>query len=201
VIAAVLGARGTPAGRRPIGRTALRVVEQANKPVVVVPPVAARGSRRPFQRLLVPLDATAESFRPIEATLRPLLAHEVELIVLHVFTDTTMPRTLDRPARDLALLGDEFLARYCPTAARIVFRTGAVADQVAALSHEQESDLVVLSWSQDASADHAAVIREVLSRSIVPVLLLPADSERVVDQDGRASELAGAPGDGQGRTA
>ena len=36
-------------------------------------------------------------------------------------------------------------------------------------------DLVVLSWAQDSSPGHAAVIRDVLGVSKVPVLLLPID--------------------------
>ena len=188
VIAAVLGARATPAGRRPTGRTALRVLERAHKPVVVVPPDAAGVSQRPFRRLLVPLEATALSSRPIEACLCPLLARDVELVVLHVFTDVTMPRVLDRPGRDLELLGGEFLARYCPSAARIELRTGTVGDQVAVLSRDEEADLIVLSWSQDASAGHAAVIRDVLSRATVPVLLLPVEPERIIEVDVVARE-------------
>ena len=57
VIAAVIGARGTPGGRRPAGRAALHIVERSAKPVVVVPPEAVGVSPRPFRRLLVPLDS------------------------------------------------------------------------------------------------------------------------------------------------
>jgi nucleotide-binding universal stress UspA family protein len=173
VIAAVLGARGTPAGRRPAGRTALHVMERADKPVVVVPPnVAARGPWT-FHRLLVPLEGSEQSSRPVAEGLSPLINAEIEVIVLHVFTAETMPRILDRPLRDLELWGDEFLARYGPSGAHIECRTGQVGDQVAQVCRDELVDLVVLSWSRDASAGHAAVITEVLSRSTVPVLLLP----------------------------
>lgn len=179
VIAAVLGARGTPAGRRPTGRTALRILERAGKPIVVVPPEAVGPSPRPIRRLLIPLEGTQRSSRPIEDCLCQLFEREVELVVLHVFTDATMPRVLDRPGRDLELLGDEFLARYCPGAARIELRTGIVGTEVAALSGEDDADLVVLSWSQDISEGHAAVIRDVLNRATVPVVLLPIDAAPV----------------------
>src|ERR1019366_1817213 len=86
VIAAVLGARGTPAGRRPAGRTALHIVERADKPVVVVPPEAVGVSPRPFRRLLVPLEGTDASSRPVDERLVPLIAAKVELVVLPVFT-------------------------------------------------------------------------------------------------------------------
>lgn len=96
-------------------------------------------------------------------------------MVLHVFTSATVPRTLDRSDRDLALWGDEFMARLCPPAVTIELRTGPIAGEVAKVSAERAVDLVVLSWSRDSSAGHAAVIRDVLAGSTLPVLLLPVD--------------------------
>lgn len=179
VIAAVLGARGTPAGRRPAGRTALRVLEQASKPVVVVPPDAPNVSARQFRRLLLPLEGTSVSSRPVAECLCPLIVDDVELVVLHVFTPATMPRVLDHPGRDLQLLGGEFLARYFPNATRVELRTGVVGSEVAALARDEDADLIVLSWSQDASAGHAAVVRDVLSHATVPVLLVPVTAEPI----------------------
>jgi nucleotide-binding universal stress UspA family protein len=175
-IVAVFGARATPSGRRPVGRTALGVLEQTNKPIVVVPPEAVGISPRPFHRLLVPLEGSEQSSRPVAESLSPLIATDIELVVLHVFTKATTPRILDRPERDLALWGDEFLARFCPTATRIELRAGTVGDRVADISHDQQIDLVVLSWSQDSTPGHAAVIHDVLARSHIPVLLLPVDN-------------------------
>ncbi len=174
VIAAVLGARGTPAGRRPAGRTAMRIMEQADKPVAVVPPSVATRGLRPFHRLLVPLEGSEQSSRTVAEGLLPLISAEVEVIVLHVFTAETMPRVLDRPVRDLQLWGDEFLARYGPNGAHIECRIGPVGDQVTEVCRDELVDMVVLSWSRDMSPGHAVVIRDVLSRSTVPILLLPA---------------------------
>jgi nucleotide-binding universal stress UspA family protein len=173
VIAAVFGARATPGGRRPVGRTALHVLERTSKPIVVVPPEAFGVSPRPFRRLLVPLEGSENSSRPVADSLYPLIVAEVELVVLHVFTNATVPRILDRPYRDLALWGDEFLARFCPVATRIELRSGSVGGHVAEVCAEENTDLVVLSWSQVSSAGRAAVIRDVLGHSTIPVLLLP----------------------------
>lgn len=173
VIAGVFGARGTSAGRRPVGSTALHILERATKPIVVVPPEATGVSPRPFHRLLVPLEGTEESARAVAEALGSLITGEVELVVLHVFTAATVPPVLDRPARDLSMWGDEFLARFCPTASRIDLTTGPVASSVTDTCAECAADLVVLSWSQDASPGHAAVVRHVLANSTVPTLLLP----------------------------
>jgi nucleotide-binding universal stress UspA family protein len=171
VVAGVIGARGTPGGRRPVGRTARHILEHANKPVVIVPPDAI--VPKSFRRLLVPLEGTEVSSRPVLERLAPLLVVDVELIVLHVFTDATRPAMLERPEYDLEILGREFLTRHFPPATHIEIRPGPVTSQVADVSGEQGADLVVLSWSQDSSAGRAQVIREVLSGSALPVLLLP----------------------------
>ena len=193
VIAAVLGARATPGGRRPTGHTALRVLERANKPIVVVSPESVGVSPRPFHRLLLPLEGTESSSRPVTECLCPLIVGDVELLVLHVFTADTMPRVLDRPERDLQLLGGEFLARYCPNATQIALRTGSVGSQVGAACRDESADLVVLSWAQEASAGHAAVVRDVLSHAAVPVLLLPVDDARVIDLGAVASQPEATP--------
>ena len=181
VIAAVIGARGTPTGPRPAGHTAEQLLTRANKPIVVVAPDApASGGVR---TLLIPLEGDETSSDPIMEALVPLLAADVELIVLHVFTRSTLPRMLDRPRRDMELLGNEFIAKHCPPATRIELRTGPVAASVAEVSKECSVDLVVLSWSQHSSPTRARIVREVVGASPVPVLLLPLRRSEVSEQD------------------
>lgn len=173
VVAAVIGARASPGDERPTGHTALQVLEGTMKPIVVVAPEAIDGTAHALHRLLLPLEGNEASSRPVVERLLPLLADEVELVVLHVFTPATTPRFLDRPSRDLELLSDEFLTRYCPAATHIELRTGAVAQRVEEVCADEEADLIVLSWSQTMDAGHAAVVRNVLVHAQVPVLLLP----------------------------
>jgi nucleotide-binding universal stress UspA family protein len=171
VVAMVIGAGSRSGRHRPVGRTARTILEKADKPVVVVPP----GGRlsHSIRRLLVPLEGTEISSRPLLEQLWPLLVTEVDVVVLHVFTDATLPTMLDRPYYDLEILGGEFLARHCPGAATIEFRTGPIGDHVTELCRDQRIDLVVLSWSQNPDPGRAHVIRDVLAHSALPVLLLP----------------------------
>jgi nucleotide-binding universal stress UspA family protein len=173
VDAAVLGARAMTGGRRALGSHALHMLELTDKPVAVVPP-DEKPVERPFHRLLVPLEGSEHSSGPIVDTLWPLVVADVELVVLHVFTAVTLPPVMDRPNRDLAMWGNEFLARNCPNALRIELRTGSVASRVNDVCQEEHADLIVLSWSQESSHGRAAVVRDVLAHSTVPVLLLPA---------------------------
>ena len=189
VIAVVIGARDSPHRHHYVGRTARHILEHAVKPVVVVPPKATPPG--PIDHLLVPLEGTEVSSRPVLEQLLPLLVTEVELVVLHVFNETTLPTMLDRPVRDLDVLGREFLLHHCPNATRIEFRTGPIAARVTEVSEDVGTDLVVLSWSQNPSPERARVVREVLGDSVLPVLLLPdANAARV-----ESPRLSGSTGD------
>jgi len=172
VLTAVVGAKAAPDGQRLLGTTARRIIERSSKPVVIVPPeLIAPGA---FRRLLIPLEGTESSTRPVLEGLLPLLVTDVELIVLHVFTEATRPTMLDHPWRDLEMIGKEFLTRHLPRQeARIELRPGPVGARVAEVCDEQGADLIVLSWSQDATGGRARVIREVLGGVNLPILLLP----------------------------
>ena len=101
-------------------------------------------NHEPFHRLLVPLEGSEHSSGPIVDTLCPLIVADVELVVLHVFTAATIPPVMDRPNRDLAMWGSEFLARHCPNASRIELRTGSIASRVNDVCREEHADLIVL---------------------------------------------------------
>lgn len=171
VVALVLGA-GPSVGADQIGAPARAVAERARKPVVLVPPGTAAPSA--IRSVLLPLEGTPGTSRPVLEVLCPLLPATVRLHVLHVFTPATVPRMLDRPVRDLEMLGRDFMARHCPSAHEVELHGGSVATKVVEIAATAGVDLVVLSWSQVSSGDRARVVRSVLAASPVPVLLLPA---------------------------
>ena len=158
VIVAAIGAwsGAPPTGPYPTGHTARALLEHADKPVVVVPP--ATGSRGVIRRILLPLEGTEGSSRPVLERLLPLLVDQVELVVLHVFTDATVPAMLDRPEYDMDILGREFLSRHFPHANSVELRAGSVVEQVARMAADQHVDLIILSWSQSPSPERAGVV-------------------------------------------
>lgn len=171
VVAIVIGTGSRYGRRRPVGRTTRAILENADKPVVVVPPGTVLSS--PIQRLLIPLEGTEVSSRPLLEQLWPLVVTDVDVVVLHVFTEASRPAMLDRPYYDMDILGGEFLARHCPRATTIEFRTGSIGEHVTELCRSRQIDLVVLSWSQNPDPGRAHVVRDVLAHSERPVLLLP----------------------------
>ena len=182
VVAAVIGTKTAPADQRLLGTSARHIIERSSKPVVIVPPDFV--SPGFFRRLLIPLEGTEASTQPVLKGLLPFLAADVELIVIHVFTESTVPAMLDHPWRDLEILGREFLARHLPQhEARIELRHGPVGTRVAEVCDEYGTDLIVLSWSQDSAAGKAHAVRQILGAVKLPILLLPVGGSGLIEAD------------------
>jgi nucleotide-binding universal stress UspA family protein len=174
VALAVVGARGHPAGRRPAGSTALAVATHAAKPVVVVPPEPQDPPPAGLHRVLVPLDGTVDTARAVEQTMDWFAGSGVEIVSLHVFDATTVPRFWDRPEHDQTAWTREFLARNAPAAGnRLQVRSGWPSDRVLEVARTEGADMIALGWGRRLAPDRAAVVREVLTRTPVPVILLP----------------------------
>lgn len=171
VVAMALGARGVDAGRRPAGHVALELVLSLPKPVAVVPPEASGALRR----ILVPLDGREETAVALARTLMLAVRREVELIVLHVYDEASIPLFSDQRQHELESWAAEFLRRHCPCPelVRLETRVGTPGENVLQVAEETGADLIALGWSQDLGPGHAAVVRAALERSRVPLLLIP----------------------------
>jgi hypothetical protein len=53
----------------------------------------------------------------------------------------------------------------------VSYSCGAAADEIVAAADDHHSDLIVLSWAQNAAPGRAEVVRAVLKNAAVPVLL------------------------------
>jgi nucleotide-binding universal stress UspA family protein len=172
----VVGARALPGSGRRVGHLARAVATASRAPVVVVPPDAVgavRDGRCGVRRVVVPLEIAAPPPGAVLDCVDRLRRAGVDVVVVHVF-GADRPPVADHPVRDLALLGDEFLARSLPGAvADIDLRAGPVVSEILHAAAEVTADLIVLSWSQDVSPGRAAVVRDVVRYATVPVLLLP----------------------------
>ena len=162
---AVLGTRSSQEDPH-LGHIAAGILRSLNKSMVFVPPDAVLPGA--IRRLVAPLEGTETTSRPVRNLLKRIVPKDIELVVVHVFTDETLPAMLDRPYRDLEFLGQKFLAHHCPPATDIRLRQGPVAASINEITAEGGCDLVVLSWSQDFSPGRAQVIREVLESSVTP---------------------------------
>ena len=147
-----------------------------NKPLVLVPPQAPIPVR--LRRVLVPLDGTSVTAAAITQTVE--LAHdsEIEVDVLHVYDEESLPLFSEQPQHETETWAREFLARYCPNVdpGRLHLRVGRPGEHVVRVAQQTDADLIVLGWAQDLSSGRAAVVRETLEQSRTPVLLVPVSS-------------------------
>lgn len=171
----VLGARGTPGGRRPVGSTALDLITSVGKPVVIVPPDIAHPGR--IDSVLVPLDGTRSSAAALAGTIELARGSGVEVVVLHVHEEERLPAFGDHLQHEARAWAEEFIARNCPVPpeeVKLELRVGVPHEHVLDVAGTRGVDLVALGWSQKLAGGRAAVVRETLARSAVPVLLVPA---------------------------
>lgn len=191
VAALVIGARGTRAGKRPAGSTALALVTALEKPVAVVPPDAA--VERPIESVLVPLDGTAPSAAALQEIVELASNAELQIVVAHVQQERSLPAFSDHLPHEVRAWSEEFIARHCPFAAdaALELRVGEPHEHVLDILRRSRCDLVALGWSQDLARGRAAVVRRMLAESPVPVLLTPATDDRAF------ALAAAAPADGE----
>jgi nucleotide-binding universal stress UspA family protein len=183
VFGTVMGTRTFIAGPRPAGSTALQVLRATSKPVVFVPPDVVPSRGFVPQRLLVPIDGSvvaSNAFLDMERHFRP--DANVEVIVLYALAGLT-PRMVDHPEHGLSAWGEEFVLRYCPGERRsFEWRMGNPGNAVIDVAEQSASDLIVLCFGGDIEVGHGAVVREVLARSPIPVLVLPASPNTSSDE-------------------
>jgi nucleotide-binding universal stress UspA family protein len=173
VTALALGVRALSAGRRPAGHVTLQLAAALPKPILVVPPQAA--AAKTLNCILVPLDAELTTAAALAETLELAGRHQLEVVVLHVHNHASLPAFTDQPQHELAAWGEEFLRRHCPNPdlVRLEVRVGVPGQHVLGVAEEIGADMIALGWAQELSEGRAAVVREALEHSSIPLLLIP----------------------------
>ena len=171
----VLGTRESPSATTPLGSTAIELIGAVEKPVLLVPPRAPALER--IRTVLLPLEGTRETSLAPARVLE--LAHDaaVDVLILHVLDETSLPLFTDQPQHETEAWTTEFLARYCPhglRSVRLVLRVGRPEETILCVAEETGVDLVALGWNQRLAPGRAAIVRAVLERGRVPILLIPA---------------------------
>ncbi|HET7486965.1 MAG TPA: universal stress protein [Acidimicrobiales bacterium] len=171
VAAVVVGTRGRPTGPRPAGHTALALADRVDKPVVMVPPDARTPEH--VERVLVAMDGSPGRAAALRQAIHLAGDAHVELIVVHVDSEDSIPSFSDQVAHETAAYAREFLYRYCgEVPARLETRVGVPAEEILAAARDMEPDLVAIGWPRSREPGHGHVVRQVLGASPVPVLLV-----------------------------
>jgi nucleotide-binding universal stress UspA family protein len=174
VFALVLGSRDLDHADTMVGDITLRLITEAPRPIVVVPP--ADDAPAHVDRVLVALDrdlATTQALRPV---LDSLAATGVEIVVVHVCSPEDVPPFAEQVQHETDAWAGEFLSSYCSLPrgrVRLELRYGDAPGEISAVAARVAADLVVLAWSQTFDGGHAAVVGKLIREDRVPVLLVP----------------------------
>lgn len=173
VVVLVLGARSRRDGPRPAGHVALACATRLDKPVVLVPPELAAPGR--LERVIVALDDTEHKAAALRDTIVLARRCGLDVVVLHVHEEASLPFFEDQPQHELPSWSREFLVRNCPHAheLRLERRVGRASELLLRVACELEADLIALGWSRRLEPGRATVVRETLAASAVSVMLVP----------------------------
>ena len=135
-------------------------------------PRRLRAGGRRTHRVLVPLDTDARCAAASRAAAERLEARGCEIVGLHVFEPDTVPRFLDHPGHGTTSWRGEFARRHGLADLRL--RSGTPGRRIVEQVVAEDADLVLLAWSGVLADRHGEVVRQVLSETEVPVLVVPA---------------------------
>ena len=156
-----------------------RLMQSVHRPVVLVP-ADGPGRRRMISRALVPLDGTPESAAAVAQTVALLARAGVDLVILHVFDASTVPKYWNHSAHAHQAWQTEFLARFCePSGVRLELRSGQAGEHVLDVAAAERVDLIALGWSQHLGAGRARTVRSTVQQATVPVMLVPMATDPV----------------------
>ncbi|MFF5211106.1 universal stress protein [Streptosporangium sp. NPDC000396] len=164
---------GVLAGDAPSWATSWRVVRRSTKPVILLPP-SLKMPHKTISRVLLPLDGSPEAAAAVTETAELFTRTGVDLVVLHVFDENTVPRFWDQAAHARQAWEEEFLARHCAhPGVRLELRSGVAGEEVVNAAATEHVDLIALGWSQRVEEGRARTVRRTVAGADVPVMLIP----------------------------
>jgi nucleotide-binding universal stress UspA family protein len=170
VVALVIGAHGHPVGRH-TGHLALAAATATDKPVIVVQPWATPPET--LRRVLVAIEGTPGRGRELKRAIALIEASGLEIVVVHVDDESTIPSFSDQVQHEAEAYAHEFFGRFLPgvSHARLELRIGHATDEILAAAEETGAEVLAVGWPAPVG-DRGRVARELLERSPVPVLLV-----------------------------
>jgi nucleotide-binding universal stress UspA family protein len=167
----VIGAHSHAVGRH-AGHLPFAVAARSDKPVIVVDPSCTPPER--LHRVLVAVEGTSARAKPLRRAVQLAEASGLEVIVLHVDDESSLPSFTDQVQHETDAYVQQFFARFLPglSTTRLELRIGPPADQILGTAEETGAELIAVGWPQAGGAHRGHVAREVLERTTLPVLLV-----------------------------
>jgi nucleotide-binding universal stress UspA family protein len=150
---------------------------------------AARRSRRPsswpasaagpdpppagLHRILVPLDGTPDAARAVEQAACWFAGSAVGIVRLHVFEPPPCRASGTGPSATTPLVAGVPGPQRPGGRSAPEVSSGWPSDRILEVAGTERADMITLGWRRRLAPDRAAVVRDVLARTPVPVILLP----------------------------
>jgi nucleotide-binding universal stress UspA family protein len=172
VVALTIGVRGTPGGPHPAGHLAIALADCIEKPVVVVPPDAHPGPE--LHRVVIAIEGRPRRGRTLMRAVDLTSTAGLELVVVHVDDETSIPLFSDQVQHETESYSREFLARYAQRAPdpRLELRIGLPADEILTAVDTEHADMLAIGWPPSDDPARGVVAREILDRCHTPMLLV-----------------------------
>jgi len=171
VVVVAVGTRGRPTGPRPPGHVAMELANQADAPVLVVPPDSTIAGQ--IHRVLIAMEGTPANAKNLKRAIE-LTADadaDIDLVLIHVDDESSIPSFSDQVQHETDAYTHEFLARSVPSA-RLELRIGDPAEEILHAIESILPDVIVVGWRQGSEPGHNEVAHEILERIHLPVLLV-----------------------------
>jgi nucleotide-binding universal stress UspA family protein len=173
VVGTAIGVRGIPGTYRGPGHLAVELADQSDKPLLAVPPETP--VPHALRRVLTALEGTSSRPRRLNRALELVNTLGLEVIVVHVDDEDSIPSFSDQIQHETDAYADAFLAQYASGLRRsqLELRMGDPASEILAVAQERNVDLVVMGWPSGAGSGRGTIARSVVQLSPVPTLLVP----------------------------
>jgi nucleotide-binding universal stress UspA family protein len=173
VVGAAIGVRGLPGSHRAPGHLALELADRSEKPLLAVPPETQAPEE--LRRVLIAMEGTPSRPRRLKHALELVNTLGLEVIVVHVDDEDSIPSFSDQVQHETDAYADAFLAQYASGLQRsqLALRIGDPAPEILAVADERNVDLVAMGWPSGAGPGRGLIARSVIQHSPVPTLLVP----------------------------
>jgi nucleotide-binding universal stress UspA family protein len=176
------------APRKALGRTATSVLRDASCPLLLVPPERGVALWR-LQHILVPHDGSPRTSVGLRPAVELAGCAGADLLLLHVADLRAAPGEpgslvpspyMDQPQHEWPAWTSEFVRRFASLCllghGHVRFRLahGNPVEEVLRLAREQSTDLMLLAWQGELDAPRAAILKELVTKSQCPILLVRA---------------------------
>ncbi len=189
----VMGTHGyTCDETRRMGSTTAKVIEAANKPVLLIKPsveMKTENNKWMPQKALIPLNGAPGSAQALAPAINILAKTTASIDLLHIFEEKckpleeeggfSAPYYEDYPQHEWPSWSKEFLKRFCPIMENhnhikinVSTSTGDPAQEIISFAKTNKNDFIAIAWHGTMSRFRAMTLKSILSEATCPIMLI-----------------------------